>query len=119
MNLNGVVFFDVGNAWDVDDSPFVEEVKAGYGVGIRWMSPMGPIRIEYGWKVNPRKGEEPGAFAFGMGAAVLTYLRIEDTRMRVSRGQNLEGEHRSPLPGVVPQGRPLDDSCYVSRNHIT
>lgn len=67
MNLNGAAFFDAGNAWNVEDSPFLEEIKAGFGVGLRWMSPMGPIRIEYGWKVNPRKGEEPGAFAFAMG----------------------------------------------------
>jgi outer membrane protein insertion porin family len=67
LKLNGVAFFDVGNAWNVSDSPFATEVKAGAGFGIRWVSPMGPIRIEYGWKVNPRKGEEPGAFAFAMG----------------------------------------------------
>lgn len=67
MNLNGVAFFDIGNAWNVEDGPMFDEVKAGAGVGVRWMSPMGPIRIEYGWKINPRKGEEPGAFAFAMG----------------------------------------------------
>ncbi len=39
----------------------------GYGIGVRWISPMGPLRIEYGWKVNPLKGEDPGAFAFAMG----------------------------------------------------
>lgn len=67
MNLNGVAFFDIGNAWNAETSPWVQEVKAGFGVGVRWMSPMGPLRIEYGWKINPRKGEEPGAFAFAMG----------------------------------------------------
>ncbi len=67
LKLNGVAFFDAGNAWNVSDGPFFTDVKAGVGVGIRWMSPMGPIRIEYGWKVNPQKGEDPGAFAFAMG----------------------------------------------------
>lgn len=67
MNLNGVAFVDAGNAWNAEQSGMLPEVKAGYGVGIRWMSPMGPIRIEYGWKINPKKGEEPGAFAFAMG----------------------------------------------------
>lgn len=67
LKLNGVVFFDAGNAWNVSASPFLSEVKAGFGTGVRWMSPMGPIRLEYGWKVNPQKGEETGAFAFGMG----------------------------------------------------
>ncbi|MGC8604221.1 MAG: outer membrane protein assembly factor BamA, partial [Desulfomonilaceae bacterium] len=67
LKLNGVTFFDIGNAWNVDDSPFMMGVKAGIGLGIRWISPMGPLRIEYGWKLNPLKGEEPGAFAFAMG----------------------------------------------------
>ncbi len=67
LKLNGVVFFDAGNAWNSSDSPLLTNVKAGVGVGIRWVSPMGPLRIEYGWKVNPLPGEEPGAFAFAMG----------------------------------------------------
>ncbi len=67
LKLSGVVFADAGNAWNVSDSPWLKEVKAGYGAGIRWMSPMGPVRFEYGWKIAPNPGEEPGAFAFGMG----------------------------------------------------
>lgn len=67
LRLNGVTFFDVGNAWNVADTPFMQSVKAGAGVGIRWVSPVGPIRIEYGWKINPERGEAPGAVAFAMG----------------------------------------------------
>ncbi len=67
FKLNGVAFFDAGNAWNVSEGPWLKDVKAGFGVGVRWVSPMGPLRIEYGWKVNPEKGEEPGAFAFAMG----------------------------------------------------
>jgi outer membrane protein insertion porin family len=67
FKLNGVAFFDIGNAWNVSDSPWLTDVKAGYGIGVRWISPMGPLRIEYGWKVNPSRGEDAGAFAFAMG----------------------------------------------------
>jgi outer membrane protein insertion porin family len=67
FKVSGVFFFDAGNSWNVSDGPWMKDVKASYGAGIRWMSPMGPLRIEYGWKVNPEKGEEPGAVAFGMG----------------------------------------------------
>jgi outer membrane protein insertion porin family len=67
LKLNGVVFFDAGNAWNSTETPFMTTVKAGFGGGVRWMSPMGPLRIEYGWKVNPEKGEDPGALAFNMG----------------------------------------------------
>jgi outer membrane protein insertion porin family len=67
MRLNGVAFVDAGNAWNALDSPFLTDVKAGAGVGVRWGSPMGPIRIEYGWKISPQKGESQGAVAFAMG----------------------------------------------------
>ncbi len=67
FNLNGVVFFDMGNSWNSIDSPYMKQIKAGYGLGVRWISPMGPLRIEYGWKVSPEKGEESGAFGFAMG----------------------------------------------------
>jgi outer membrane protein insertion porin family len=67
LKLSGVVFADAGNAWNVSDGPMLTSVKAGAGAGLRWISPMGPIRIEYGWKIAPEKGEEPGAFAFSMG----------------------------------------------------
>ncbi len=65
--LFGVTFFDLGNSWNAADSPLATDIKAGAGVGIRWVSPMGPLRIEYGWKLTPRPGEELGAFAFSMG----------------------------------------------------
>ncbi len=67
LNLNGVVFVDAGNTWNAIDMPLPDEIKAGAGVGVRWMSPMGPVRIEYGWKLTPERGEAPGAFAFAMG----------------------------------------------------
>jgi outer membrane protein insertion porin family len=67
LKLNGVAFVDLGNAWNSFESPLMSTVKAGAGVGIRWVSPMGPIRIEYGWKITREKGQEPGAFAFAMG----------------------------------------------------
>jgi outer membrane protein insertion porin family len=67
LRMNGVVFVDAGNTWNAIDKPLPDEIKAGAGVGVRWMSPMGPIRIEYGWKLTPEIGEAPGAFAFAMG----------------------------------------------------
>jgi outer membrane protein insertion porin family len=67
LKLNGVFFFDAGDAWNSAQSPFLTEIKAGFGGGFRWLSPMGPIRIEYGWKVHREKGEKAGEFAFGMG----------------------------------------------------
>ncbi len=67
LNLNGVVFFDVGSSWNVANSPYPRDARAGAGVGVRWVSPMGPLRIDYGWKIDRRPGESPGALGFAMG----------------------------------------------------
>lgn len=67
MNINVVGFFDAGNAWNAADNPFTDEVKMGFGVGVRWLSPMGPLRLDYGWKVIPEKGRPRGVFGFAMG----------------------------------------------------
>lgn len=39
----GAVFVDAGNAFD---EKFADDVKVGAGVGVRWSSPIGPIRID-------------------------------------------------------------------------
>ncbi len=71
LKLNGVAFVDVGNAWNAADSPLMTTVKAGAGVGIRWVSPMGPIRIEYRLEAHER--ERPGCWSLRLchGAIVL------------------------------------------------
>jgi len=51
-NLAGVLFVDVGDAWggafarDLGDTDFTAHL--GYGLGVRLITPIGPIRIDYG-----------------------------------------------------------------------
>ncbi len=40
---SGAVFFDVGNAFDPD---LDNRLEYGAGVGVRWLSPVGPIRVD-------------------------------------------------------------------------
>lgn len=66
--LKWVTFFDVGNAWDHwprGDEPF--EIRADWGFGIRWFSPIGPLRFEWGFPINPKSGEIVPAFHFFIG----------------------------------------------------
>ncbi|MBI4679833.1 MAG: BamA/TamA family outer membrane protein, partial [Nitrospirae bacterium] len=37
------------------------------GVGLRWMSPFGPIRLEWGFNISPRKDESRSKIEFAMG----------------------------------------------------
>jgi len=47
-NFQGVVFADWGNAWDYDESISINDLKFGAGVGVRFDTPIGAIRIDYG-----------------------------------------------------------------------
>lgn len=52
-SLWGAVFADAGNA----ANSFNElHPVVGVGVGIRWRSPVGPLRLDYAWGVESRKG---------------------------------------------------------------
>jgi len=63
--IMGVVFFDVGMA---NDDFRVNELKSSYGVGVRWNSPMGPLRFEWGFPIDPneRIGEQSQDFQFSI-----------------------------------------------------
>ncbi|WP_435103827.1 autotransporter assembly complex protein TamA [Arhodomonas sp. AD133] len=41
-------FIDAGNAFDDVDT----DMKVGTGVGIRWISPVGPVRVDFAWGVS-------------------------------------------------------------------
>ena len=68
--IRGVVFFDAGNAFG---DPWgrgaisLQQMRFSVGAGIRWASPMGLLRFEYGIPLAPREGERRGVFDFGMG----------------------------------------------------
>jgi outer membrane protein insertion porin family len=66
MKLKGVVFFDTGNSYE-------EFNNFGYlryttGTGLRWISPIGPIRIEWGYNLDKKPGESSSKFEFAFGS---------------------------------------------------
>jgi len=69
MGIYLLTFFDAGNVWNkkeaVDGSLYTS-----VGGGIRWNSPMGPLRLEYGYPLDKIDGEQPGGqFEFSVGQA--------------------------------------------------
>ena len=61
--VQGVLFTDNGYAWDKrheDDFDF-GLIKNSYGVGLRINSPLGPVKLDYGY------GEDGGKFHFSFG----------------------------------------------------
>ena len=65
QRLTGVLFFDIGNAYNTQI--VFDEVRKSAGFGVRWFSPMGPLRLEYGFNLDRRDGERHGRFEFSMG----------------------------------------------------
>jgi outer membrane protein insertion porin family len=66
LKLYGDAFFDIGNSWLY--SYDFGDLKKDVGVGIKWISPLGPIRVEVGKNLAPKNGEKSYVFQFSMGA---------------------------------------------------
>ncbi len=69
--VSTVVFFDAGNAFgDAWGEGHVNlaDLRTSYGFGVRWFSPMGPLRFEWGFPTNPREDERRSVFDFSIGS---------------------------------------------------
>jgi outer membrane protein insertion porin family len=75
IGLKGVLFFDVGNTWAQDEWPWGMNpwngppIRYATGVGLRWFSPMGPLRFEWGWNLDPEPDEDKRVVEFTIGTA--------------------------------------------------
>jgi len=60
--LFGCLFTDLGNSWEkTSDITSFRELKYGVGFGIRFKSPIGPIRLDYAWGLTETPGHQKGA----------------------------------------------------------
>jgi outer membrane protein insertion porin family len=66
--VKAAVFYDVGNVWSKFSDFGSGGFKAGVGAGVRIKTPIGPIRLDYGYPLNREPGEEKkeGQFYFSM-----------------------------------------------------
>ena len=67
IKLKGVMFFDAGKAFNNNETVSIASLRTTTGVGLRWMSPFGPIRLEWGFNISPRKDESRSKIEFAMG----------------------------------------------------
>jgi outer membrane protein insertion porin family len=64
--LRGVAFFDMGNSFS--ESFDFGDLRKSVGVGARWMSPFGPLRVELGFPLNKKPGDETSVLGFSIGS---------------------------------------------------
>lgn len=92
VGLRGVIFTDLGNTWNLEEvycqaapgaqfevtDPCFEasdlfNVRTSWGFGLRWFSPLGPLRFEWGFPLDRLGGtsllaqEDPVVFEFNVG----------------------------------------------------
>lgn len=65
--LRGVAFFDTGQAFAKSEGFDLGEFRRSIGVGARWLSPFGPLRVEFGFPLNKKSGDDTSVVGFSLG----------------------------------------------------
>ena len=69
IGLMGFGFIDGGNAFVEGDLLFdVTQWRYGYGGGVLWFSPFGPLQLVLGFPISPRSNEQSPVFEFSVGS---------------------------------------------------
>ena len=61
------VFVDAGSVWLRDQPSYGFDMRETAGLSIRYITPVGPFSLDYGWKLDPRPGESAGEWSFAIG----------------------------------------------------
>ncbi|HAK88759.1 MAG TPA: outer membrane protein assembly factor BamA [Nitrospiraceae bacterium] len=64
-----VAFLDGGNVWKKIEDADISDLKYTTGLGFRYNTPVGPFRLDYGWKLDKEIGESRSEIHFSIGHA--------------------------------------------------
>jgi outer membrane protein assembly factor BamA len=67
--FGAALFSDGGNVFDRVTEFDVAELRGSVGFGVRYRSPIGPIRVDLGFKLDRRESEKRSALHFSIGQA--------------------------------------------------
>ena len=70
-NAKTNIFFDVANVWGVDYSESIDEsnkIRSSIGIGLSWMSPIGPIGLTYAEPISKASTDDVQQFNFKIGS---------------------------------------------------
>jgi len=62
------LFLDTGSVWLGGDPANGFDLRESTGIGLRYITPVGPVGIDYGWKLDRREGESASEWHFTIGA---------------------------------------------------
>jgi outer membrane protein assembly factor BamA len=67
--LTLAAFVDVGNVYPLVSDMSLGDLRYSAGLGVRYRTPLGPLRLDWGVKLNPRPGESGYRFHLTVGNA--------------------------------------------------
>lgn len=79
--FRGVLFADAGTIWgnvnttigaqtlNLNEKFSTAKIRASYGIGVEWISPVGPISLAWGFPIHKVQGDLLRRFEFAMGAS--------------------------------------------------
>ncbi|GAB4234915.1 MAG: outer membrane protein assembly factor [Deltaproteobacteria bacterium] len=62
------MFADAGSVWFFRDPVNGFDLRKTAGLGLRYVTPVGPVGLDYGWKLDRRDGESAAEWHFTIGA---------------------------------------------------
>jgi outer membrane protein insertion porin family len=74
--ITGSLFSDFGSLTDIDEDPatpgfsgVVDEpsLRASWGVGLAWNSPVGPLNIDFAWPIQQEDFDKTEVFRLSFG----------------------------------------------------
>ncbi|MDE2082904.1 MAG: outer membrane protein assembly factor BamA [Burkholderiales bacterium] len=68
-SLRVFAFFDAGNVWREDEKLTFNSLRSSAGIGLSWISPVGPLQLSYGRPVRSQPNDRIQRFQFQIGTA--------------------------------------------------
>lgn len=65
--LRWFTFMDAGNVYGEGQNPQLSELRYSAGIGISWVSPIGPLKLSYGKPLNAKADDKRQQFQFQLG----------------------------------------------------
>lgn len=62
-------YTDVGNVWGENEKIQAESLRASAGLGLSWVSPIGPLKLSYGRPIRSKSNDRISPFQFQIGTA--------------------------------------------------
>ncbi|MDP1901235.1 MAG: outer membrane protein assembly factor BamA [Rubrivivax sp.] len=68
-SLRMFMFADAGNVWREDETATAESIRSSAGIGLSWISPVGPLKLSWGVPLKIQRNDRIQRFQFQIGTA--------------------------------------------------